>query len=213
MSATVPPAGEGAPSAPWPSAAVSWYGVFVLTAIYVLSFIDRTILSLLVGPIRADLGLSDTEISLLHGFAFAIFYTTLGIPIALLADRLNRRNIIAIGVAFWSLATAACAFARSFSHLFVARICVGVGEAALSPAAYSLLADSFPPDAAQSRGRGLHRRRVRRLRARVPDRRRGRRRRHRRRTRPRCRSSANSSPGSWCSCSSGCRACRWRCGC
>lgn len=145
MSTTVPPVGEGAPSAPWPSAAASWYGVFVLTAIYVLSFIDRTILSLLVGPIRADLGLSDTEISLLHGFAFAIFYTTLGIPIALLADRLNRRNIIAIGVAFWSLATAACAFARSFSHLFVARICVGVGEAALSPAAYSLIADSFPP--------------------------------------------------------------------
>lgn len=130
---------------PWPSAAVSWYGVFVLTMVYILSFIDRTILSLLVGPIRADLGLSDTQISLLHGFAFAIFYTTLGIPIALIADRRNRRNIIALGVAFWSLATAACGLARSFWHLFLARVGVGVGEAALSPLAYSLIADAFPP--------------------------------------------------------------------
>jgi MFS family permease len=132
-------------AAPWPSPVAGWYAVFVLTVVYVLSFIDRTILSLLVAPIRADLGLTDTELSLLHGFAFAIFYTTLGIPIALLADRMNRRNIIAIGVAFWSLATAACGLARSFGHLFLARVGVGVGEAALSPSAYSLIADAFPP--------------------------------------------------------------------
>lgn len=130
---------------PWPSAGVSWYAVFVLTIAYILSFIDRSILALLVGPIRADLGISDTELSLLHGFAFAIFYTTLGIPIALLADRMNRRNIIAIGIAFWSTATALCGFARSFWQLFLARIGVGVGEAALSPAAYSMIADLFPP--------------------------------------------------------------------
>ena len=123
-----------------------WYLVFVLTVAYVLSFIDRSILSLLVGPIRADLGITDTEVSLLHGLAFAVFYTLLGIPIATLADTRNRRNVIAIGVAFWSLATAACGLARNFWELLLARIGVGVGEAALSPAAYSMIADSFPRD-------------------------------------------------------------------
>jgi len=120
--------------------------VGVLTVAYVFSFIDRSILSLLVGPIRADLGISDTQISVLHGLAFAVFYTLLGIPIASLADRRNRRNLIAVGVAFWSLATAACGLTRNFWQLFLARIGVGVGEAALSPAAYSMIADSFPPE-------------------------------------------------------------------
>ncbi|MGA1731008.1 MAG: MFS transporter, partial [Steroidobacteraceae bacterium] len=123
---------------------MSYYAVGVLTVAYVLSFIDRTILALLVAPIRADLGISDTQLSLLHGLAFAIFYTTLGIPIALLADRLNRRNIIAAGIAVWSLATAVCGLTRSFAQLFLARVAVGVGEAALSPAAYSMIADLFP---------------------------------------------------------------------
>ncbi len=113
---------------------------------YIFSFIDRTILTLLVGPIRADLGISDTQISLLHGFAFAIFYTLLGIPIATLADRKNRRNIIAVGIAFWSIATAACGLSKGFWSLFAARVGVGVGEAALSPAAYSMIADSFPEE-------------------------------------------------------------------
>lgn len=130
---------------PWPSAGKAWYAIFVLTVVYILAFIDRGILSLLVAPIRADLGLSDTQISLLHGFAFAIFYTTLGIPIALLSDRLNRRNIIVIGIAVWSAATALCGLARSFGQLFLARVTVGVGEAALSPSAYSMIADFFPP--------------------------------------------------------------------
>lgn len=124
--------------------ASGYYAVGVLTVAYVLSFIDRTILALLVAPIRADLGISDTQLSLLHGLAFAIFYTTLGIPIALLADRLNRRNIISLGIAVWSLATAVCGLARSFGQLFLARVAVGVGEAALSPAAYSMIADLFP---------------------------------------------------------------------
>jgi MFS family permease len=128
----------------WPRPAVGWYAVIVLTIAYVLSFIDRSILTLLVGPIRADLGISDTQLSLLHGLAFAIFYTTLGIPVALLADRLNRRNIIVIGIAMWSMATAICGLARNFWQLFAARIAVGVGEAALSPAAYSMIADLFP---------------------------------------------------------------------
>jgi MFS family permease len=123
-----------------------WYLVTVLTVAYVFSFIDRSILTLMVGPIRADLGLSDTEISVLHGFAFAIFYTVLGIPIARIADRSNRRNLVVAGVAFWSLATAACGLTRSFAQLFLARIGVGIGEAALSPAAYSMISDRFPPE-------------------------------------------------------------------
>jgi MFS family permease len=123
-----------------------WYTVAVLTVAYVFSFIDRSILTLLVGPIRADLGISDTQISLLHGLAFAVFYTLLGIPIATLADRRNRRNLVAVGVAFWSIATVACGLTRNFWQLFLARIGVGVGEAALSPAAYSMIADLFPPE-------------------------------------------------------------------
>lgn len=129
-----------------PTMKMGWYTVGVLTVAYVFSFIDRSILTLLVGPIRADLGISDTQISLLHGLAFAVFYTLLGIPIASLADRRNRRNLIAVGVAFWSIATAACGLTRNFWQLFLARVGVGVGEAALSPAAYSMIADSFPPD-------------------------------------------------------------------
>lgn len=123
-----------------------WYLVTVLTVAYVFSFVDRSILSLMVGPIRADLGLSDTGISVLHGFAFAIFYTVLGIPIARIADRANRRNLIVAGVTFWSLATAACGLAGNFIQLFLARVGVGVGEAALSPAAYSMISDRFPPE-------------------------------------------------------------------
>lgn len=142
---SVPAASDSPNALPWPSAGKAWYAIFVLTVVYILAFIDRGILSLLVGPIRADLGLSDTQISLLHGFAFALFYTTFGVPIALLSDRLNRRNIIAIGIAVWSAATAVCGLARSFAQLFLARVGVGVGEAALSPSAYSMIADLFPP--------------------------------------------------------------------
>lgn len=130
----------------WPRPAVGWYVVLVLAVACVLAFIDRTILSLLVGPIRHDLGLNDTQLSLLQGFAFAIFYTTLGIPIARLADQSNRRNVIAAGIAFWSVATAACGLARSYLHLFMARIGVGVGEASLSPASFSMISDLFPPE-------------------------------------------------------------------
>jgi len=118
--------------------------VGVLLVAYTLSFIDRTILALMVEPIQRDLGISDTEFSLLHGFAFAIFYTFLGIPIAMLADRYSRRKIISAGIAIWSAATALCGMTRSFPGLFTARMGVGVGEAALSPAAYSMIADSFP---------------------------------------------------------------------
>ena len=98
----------------------------------------------MVGPIKADLGLNDTQFSLLQGIAFALFYCTMGIPIARLADRSNRRNIVAAGIALWSLMTALCGLARSFGQLFLARVGVGVGEAALAPAAFSLITDLFP---------------------------------------------------------------------
>ncbi len=111
---------------------------------YTVSFVDRTILSLLIPPIQQDLGISDTRISLLAGFAFAIFYTVMGIPLGRLADRHNRRNLIAIGITVWCLMTAACGLARNFWQLFAARVGVGVGEAALSPAAYSMISDLFP---------------------------------------------------------------------
>jgi MFS family permease len=118
--------------------------VGVLFVAYALAFVDRTILTLLVGPIRADLHISDTQVSLLHGFAFAIFYTVMGIPIARLADVGNRRNIIALSAVAWSIACSACGVAKSFGSLFLARIGVGIGEAGLSPAAYSMMADLFP---------------------------------------------------------------------
>ena len=123
----------------------AWYVVVVLMFAYTVSFIDRQILSLLVQPIRRDLGISDTQFSLLAGFAFALFYATLGIPIARLADRANRRFLIMIGVVVWSVMTAACGFAKSYWHLFLARVGVGAGEAMLSPAAYSMISDYFPP--------------------------------------------------------------------
>jgi MFS family permease len=130
---------------PYPSARYAWYVVGVLTLVYVFSFIDRQILNLLVRPIRRDLGISDTQMSLLMGFSFAIFYTVFGMPLGRLADAKNRRGIIAIGFAVWSAFTAACGLAQNFTHMLLARIGVGVGEASLSPAAYSLISDYFPP--------------------------------------------------------------------
>jgi MFS family permease len=130
----------------YPSAGYAWYVVAVLTLAYVVSFIDRQILSLLVKPIRADLGISDTEISLLMGATFAVFYTLFGIPLGRLADTRSRRTIIAAGIGFWSLMTAGCGLAKRFWELALMRVGVGVGEAALSPSAYSLIADYFRPE-------------------------------------------------------------------
>ena len=129
----------------WPRPAYAWYVVVVLTLAYTCSFIDRQILTLLIEPIRRDLQVTDTQVSLLGGLAFSILYTTLGMPLARLADQTHRRNLMTIGIAVWSLMTALCGVARGFWGLFAARIGVGVGEAALSPAAFSLLADYFPP--------------------------------------------------------------------
>jgi MFS family permease len=122
----------------------AWFVVFVLMCGHVLSFIDRQILNLLVGPIRHDLGITDTQMSLLMGFSFAVFYTVCGLPLAWWADRRSRKHLIAAGVCAWSLATAACGVATNFTQMLLARIGVGVGEASLSPAAFSLITDYFP---------------------------------------------------------------------
>jgi MFS family permease len=123
----------------------AWYVVAILTLAYVFSFIDRQIIGLLVGPIKKDLSISDVQISYLMGVSFALFYTFFGIPLGWLADRFSRRLLIAIGVTIWSLMTAGCGLCNQFWQLALMRMGVGVGEAALSPAAYSLIADYFPP--------------------------------------------------------------------
>lgn len=128
----------------WPRPIYAWYVVVLLTLAYVVSMIDRQILSLLIEPVKRDLAINDTAFGLLHGFAFGLFYTLVGVPIAWLADRASRRNIIVVGVLLWSLMTAACGLARDFGTLFLARMGVGVGEAALSPSVLSMLADIFP---------------------------------------------------------------------
>ena len=118
----------------------------LLTLVYFFSFMDRQILSILLEAIKADLQLSDTELGLLSGLVFAIFYATLGIPIARLADRSSRRNIIAVSLAVWSLMTAACGLAQTFTQLMLARVGVGVGEAGAGPPSHSIIADLYPPD-------------------------------------------------------------------
>lgn len=116
----------------------------LLLLAYILSFIDRNIMAILVGPIRDDFNISDFEYGLLNGLAFSLMYTFLGIPIGWLADRRNRTRIIAWGTGFWSVMTVLCGLSSGFASLFLARVGVGVGEAALSPPAHSLLSDYYP---------------------------------------------------------------------
>ena len=126
------------------SNATLWYSVFLLTLASTLSFIDRQILNVMIGPIKRDLGgLSDTEISLIIGLAFSLVYSLTTLPIARLADRYSRRNVIIAGIFSWSAMTALAGMANTYWQLFVARMGVGVGEAALGPATTSMLADYF----------------------------------------------------------------------
>lgn len=134
----------GAEARPAQSLRYGWYVAIVLMLCNTLSFIDRQILGLLAPLIKQELSLSDTKIGLLQGLAFGIFYTLLGMPMGRIVDRGNRRNLVAAGIFCWSLMTAACAAARGFWTLFLARMGVGVGEATLSPSAFSLLSDYFP---------------------------------------------------------------------
>ena len=126
------------------SLSVRNYALGILVIVYTFNFIDRNILSILLQSIKTDLNLSDTSLGLLSGFAFAAFYATLGIPIAKYADRGNRRNLISISLAIWSLMTALSGLAQNFLHLLVARIGVGIGEAGCSPPAHSMISDFFP---------------------------------------------------------------------
>ena len=138
---------------PWPPEHEARRAVLVLMVAYIFSYIDRQILAMLVGPIKADLGVTDFELSLLNGLAFAVCFTALGVwPVGQWADRGNRRNLAAAGVFLWSLMTAVCGRVTSYAGLFVARVGVGVGEATLAPAAYSMIADYVPP---ARRGRAL----------------------------------------------------------
>lgn len=125
------------------TSAYAWFVLFVLSLGSVISFIDRQIINLLVEPIKLDLGINDTQIGILQGFSFALFYAFLALPLARLADTGNRVRIIFFGVMCWSMATFFCGLAGSFAMLFAARMLVGVGEATLTPAAYSLIPDFF----------------------------------------------------------------------
>ena len=121
----------------------AWYVVGVLIVAYIMAFLDRQIMSLLVGPIKADLGISDIQIGLLQGLAFAIFYSLCILPAGWMVDRFSPRNILAIGLAGWCVMTFACGLANSFGTLFAARMGVGIGEAVLGPAAFSIIAGLF----------------------------------------------------------------------
>jgi MFS family permease len=124
----------------------AWYALFVLVLVYIINFIDRQILSILAEDIKRDLGLEDAQIGFLYGTAFAVFYALFGIPLGRLADSWYRGRLMAMGLALWSSMTVLSGFANSFAMLAVARIGVGIGEASASPAAYSMISDSFPKE-------------------------------------------------------------------
>ena len=128
------------------SRAYANYVLGVLFLVYVFNFVDRQILAILLEDIKAELGVSDTAMGFLTGMAFALFYTVAGIPIARWADLGVRRSVIALGLVVWSAMTAVSGLVQNFVQLAVARVGVGVGEAACSPPAHSLIADYFPPE-------------------------------------------------------------------
>jgi len=133
-------------SKPYPKPWVAWSMVLLLMLAYVFSFVDRYIIGYLIEPIKADLGITDEQFGLITGLAFAVFYATMGIPLGWLIDRRRRTWILAGGIAVWSIATAASGLARNFWQLFIARMGIGAGEATLSPAAFSIIGDAFPPE-------------------------------------------------------------------
>ena len=132
------------------SSSSKYYALGLLTVVYTFNFIDRQLLSILQESIKADLGLSDSQLGLLTGFAFAVFYVTAGLPIARWADRANRRNIIAFSVGLWSLMTALSGMVQNYGQLLAARIGVGIGEAGGSPPSHSIISDIFPPESRAS---------------------------------------------------------------
>ncbi len=127
-----------------PVPAYSWYVLSVLVVVYILNFIDRQIVSILAVDIKADLGLTDSDMGFLGGAAFAVFYALFGIPLGRLADNWHRVRLLTVGLALWSVMTALSGFARNQLSLSLARMGVGIGEATASPTAYSLISDYFP---------------------------------------------------------------------
>lgn len=130
----------------WPAPRVGWYVTVLLAIAYAISFLDRNMIALLVEPIKHDLGLSDTQIGLLQGLAFGLFYAIAGLPIGWLIDRSSRRNVVAAGIFGWSGMMIFSGLSNSFAMLFVGRAGIGIGEATLSPAGLSLISDHFPPE-------------------------------------------------------------------
>jgi len=149
---STPPPVEPLSATSLPQQKASWYTAIVLTLAYVFAYVDRQILNLLLEVIKVDFAISDTEASLLVGAAFALLFVTVGLPLGWLADRINRRNMIAISMAVWTVMTAACGLSSTYMHLFLARMGVGIGEAGLSPAAVSMIGDRYP---ARQRGRAF----------------------------------------------------------
>ena len=131
---------------PWPSPARAWYAIFVFALALMMNFLDRGIVGLLVHPMEIDLHLSDTQIGLISGVAYIVFYAAIGLPIARFADVGVRRSIVSIGIAVWSIATALCGLATSFWQLFLCRMGVGAGEACNGPPVFSMISDLFPRD-------------------------------------------------------------------
>lgn len=138
-------AADAAADAGYPKQTYAWYVVSVICIGYIFAFIDRIIVGLLTASIQKDLLLTDTQMGVLQGIAFALFYTLFGIPIGWLADRWNRKIILSVGMTIWSVMTAACGFAGTFWTFFIARVGVGIGEATLNPCASSIIGDYFPP--------------------------------------------------------------------
>jgi MFS family permease len=135
-----------ADSEPWPSPARAWYAIFIFALALMMNFLDRGIVGLLVAPIEKDLHLTDSEIGLVTGLAYILFYAVIGLPIARFADIGTRRTIVGIGVAVWSIATAFCGLAQNFWQLALARMGVGAGEACNGPPVFSMISDLFPRD-------------------------------------------------------------------
>lgn len=134
------------PDNPYENKSARYYALVILTIVYAVNFIDRQLLAILQESVKADLLLTDWQLGLLSGFAFAVFYVSAGIPIARWADYSNRRNIVAGAVGLWSLMTAVSGFVQNFTQLLFARIGVGIGEAGGSPPSHSIISDIFPPE-------------------------------------------------------------------
>jgi len=130
----------------WPAPPVAWYAVAILSLAYVNSYLDRIVINLLVEPIQADLGINDTQFGMLQSLAFGIFYTLMALPLGRMADRYNRRNIIVGGTLFFSAFSMLSGLSKQYGTLFISRVGVGAGEASLTPAAYSIISDYFPPE-------------------------------------------------------------------